>query len=99
MGFVGHKKYITMDKIKKVEKLMTIAKEMNISMAQLAIGWILKNKNVTVCILGASKTWQLEDAMGSIGAAIKLNKIYMNRIEDILQNKPEPKMLDCVANE
>jgi len=93
-AFVGHSKYVTRDKIEKVERLMPIANELNVSMVELAIGWCLKNPNVTVCILGASKMHQLEQAMGSIQTANKLDNYQMERIEKILNNKPKRKELD-----
>eukprot|EP01083_Nonionella_stella_P201589 737372_1 len=89
-SFVGHSKYLTRDKLEKVEKLMRIAEELNVSAAELAIAWAIKNRNVTVCILGGTKVYQLEQCMGSIVAANKLDKYYMGRIESILNNKPDP---------
>ena len=95
-SYVGHQKYITPEKIEKTEQLMEIAKELNISVVELAIGWVIKNRNVTVCVLGGTKTYQLEQAMGSIAAANKLNKYYLDRIEKILDNKPKGGILDMV---
>ena len=93
-AFRGHLKHVTEDKLNKVEKLMVIADELGINVAQLAIGWLIKNNNVTVCILGATKIYQLEDSMGGIKAANLLTKDYIKRIENVLQNKPQPSELD-----
>merc|ERR1712130_234659 len=49
-----------------------IAKEMNVSMVSLAIAWVIKNKNVSVCMLGGSKAYQLEQNMDSIATAKKI---------------------------
>eukprot|EP00484_Ammonia_sp_Unknown_P030251 CAMPEP_0197031610 /NCGR_PEP_ID=MMETSP1384-20130603/10575_1 /TAXON_ID=29189 /ORGANISM="Ammonia sp." /LENGTH=365 /DNA_ID=CAMNT_0042461167 /DNA_START=24 /DNA_END=1121 /DNA_ORIENTATION=- len=95
-SFVGHSNYVTKDKLDRVQQLMQIANELNISVAELAIAWVIKNRNVTVCLLGATKTYQLEQAMGAIAAANKLNATYIARIEEILNNKPAPGMLDIV---
>eukprot|EP00484_Ammonia_sp_Unknown_P013929 CAMPEP_0197073176 /NCGR_PEP_ID=MMETSP1384-20130603/210473_1 /TAXON_ID=29189 /ORGANISM="Ammonia sp." /LENGTH=415 /DNA_ID=CAMNT_0042512009 /DNA_START=107 /DNA_END=1355 /DNA_ORIENTATION=+ len=86
-GFWG-KNTVTEEKNKKVEKLMEIAKEMGVSMVALALGWTIKNKNVTVCLLGGSKGSQLEQNKHAITAAKKLNADLMKRIDEILDNKP-----------
>jgi len=95
-AYVGNLDYITKDKLKKVEQLMVIAKELNISMAQLAVGWLIKNSNVTSCILGATKVSQLDDTCMSITAANKLTSKYIDKIEKILNNKPQGRELDAV---
>lgn len=48
----GNQNYINQQKNEKVAKLMEIAKELDISMVSLAIGWTIKNKNVSVTMLG-----------------------------------------------
>jgi len=74
----------------KVAKLMEIAKEMDVSMVALALGWVLKNKNVSTCLLGGRKAHQLEQNMAAIPTAMKLNKDLLDRIDAILDNKPKP---------
>lgn len=86
----GSENYVNQQKNEKVAKLMEIAKEMNVSMVSLAIGWVLKNKNVSVALLGGSKAHQLEQNVESIIAAQKLDKDKLAKIEEILANKPKP---------
>ena len=93
-AFLGNLDYVTKTKVEKVDKLMVIAKKLNISMAQLAIGWLIKNKNVTCCLLGATKAYQLEDSMGAIKAANLLTKDIIDQIEKILDNKPQAQEID-----
>ncbi len=50
----------------KIKKLSNIAKELNVSLAQLSIIWCLKNINVSSVILGASKVSQLKENLDSI---------------------------------
>merc|ERR1719461_1575970 len=76
------------DKNEKVAKLMEVAKEMDVSMVSLALAWVIKNKNVSCCILGGSKAYQLEQNMDSIATAIKLDDEKLKKIEEILDNKP-----------
>ena len=95
-AFVGHQKHITKEKLEKVEKLMVIADELGVTVSQLAIAWLIKNSNVTVCMLGATKVHQLQDSMGAIKAANLINKQHIKRIEEVLQNKPKSQDLDMV---
>ena len=46
----------------KIQKLKELAeKKMNCSLAQLAVAWVIANKDVSTCILGASKASQLDE--------------------------------------
>lgn len=82
-------KSITEDKMQKVKALQLIAKDLNISLPQLAIAWCLKNKNVSTVILGASKVPQLEETLQSIDHLGKLTTEVMENIEFILDNTPK----------
>jgi len=76
--------------IDKVIKLTPIAQEVGCTMAQLAIAWCLKNPNVSTVITGASKRNQLIENMESMNMVNKLTEDVMERIEEILANKPKP---------
>ncbi|UCF26780.1 MAG: aldo/keto reductase, partial [Chloroflexota bacterium] len=78
------------EKIKKVGKLMPIAEELGCTMAQLALAWCLANPQVSTVITGASKPEQVEENMASLEIVPKLTAEIMERIEEILDNKPEP---------
>jgi len=71
------------------KKLKKIADDLGITMAHLAIGWCLKNPNVSTVILGASKTEQLEHNLKAADAVELLNDEVMNNIEAVLNNKPK----------
>lgn len=75
-------------KIEKTKKLALLAKEMNVSLAELAIAWTIKNPNVTTAILGATKKQQLEENLKALQVLPLLNNEVMDQIESILQNKP-----------
>jgi len=78
------------DKCEKVEKLIAYAAEkFNTSVAILALAWSIKNRNVSVCLLGATKPGQLEENMKSIEVASKLTKQHIEEIDAILENKPQ----------
>jgi voltage-dependent potassium channel beta subunit len=74
--------------VAKAEKLSNIAEDLGMTMAQLAIGWCLKNEDVSTVILGASKVSQLEENLAAADKVAMLTDDVMNKIEDILDNKP-----------
>jgi voltage-dependent potassium channel beta subunit len=76
------------DMLNKVRGLSSLANELGISMAQLSIGWCIKNPNVTTAILGATRKEQLLENLGSIEAMHKLDDNVMKRIDEIVQTKP-----------
>jgi voltage-dependent potassium channel beta subunit len=59
------------------------------STAQLALAWCLKNPNVSTILLGATKPEQMEENLGCIEVAKKMNDVHMDEINLILGNKPE----------
>jgi len=78
------------DRIEKTRELTKLAEELEMTMAQLALVWCTKNENVSTVILGASKTKQLKDNLKSVDMLEKLDEEIMEKIENILQNKPIP---------
>jgi voltage-dependent potassium channel beta subunit len=79
-------------RIEKVKQMMPIAADLGCSMAQLAIAWCLKNPNVSTVITGASRREQVLENMKALEVADKLTDEVMERIEAILDNKPEPEI-------
>jgi len=73
----------------KVKNLMTLAAEIGVSMPQLGVAWCLKNPNVSTVILGATKPEQLQETLTAPGILPLLTDEVMERIENILQNKPQ----------
>src|SRR5688572_1876067 len=82
------KRWVQEDKIAKVKKLAIIAKDLDVTLASLAIAWTIYNPTVTTAILGATKTSQLLDNLKALDTLKKLSPEVMNNIEDVLQNKP-----------
>ena len=67
-------------KIGKVKELQPIAERLEISLTQLALGYCLKNPNVSTIILGASKKEQLKENLGTLSI---MDKITDSTIKDI----------------
>jgi aryl-alcohol dehydrogenase-like predicted oxidoreductase len=66
-----------------VEKLNPLAKEAGLSMAQMALAWVLQNSSVSAAIIGASRPEQvIENAKAS---GIRLEAALLTAIDDVLQ--------------
>lgn len=76
------------NKVEKLKQLKQLADDMHVSLASLAIAWTIKNPHVTTAILGATKKEQLEQNFTALDTLPLLTPEVMNRIEDILQNRP-----------
>lgn len=74
----------------KVRELTSLAEELGTNMARLAIAWCLKNPNVSSVITGASRVEQIHDNMKALDVVAQLTPEVMERIEAILDNKPQP---------
>ncbi|WP_084073261.1 aldo/keto reductase family protein [Demequina sp. NBRC 110052] len=56
--------------LERVQALRPIAEELDLTMAQLAIAWVLQNKNVSAAIIGASRPEQVVDNAKASGVEI-----------------------------
>lgn len=83
-------KHVQEAKLEKVRSLLSVANELNCSMAALSIAWCIKNPNVTSAILGATKKEQLLENLKALEVLPKLTNDLMQQIEAIIQTKPEP---------
>ena len=66
----------------KVQQLKPIAEQAGLTMAQLAIAWVLQNKNVASAIVGATKPEQLDDNVKAAG--VVLDAATMKSIDNVL---------------
>jgi voltage-dependent potassium channel beta subunit len=69
------------ENINKVRALEPIAKELGCTLSQLAIGWILKNPNVSTVITGASRIEQVHENLKAAQAAPKITPEIVDRID------------------
>jgi len=67
---------------KKIKKIVSLSKKLNIKPSQLAILWCLKNQNVSTVIIGASKLSQLKENLKSID----YSEIITDEIIDEINN-------------
>ncbi|MFZ3070834.1 MAG: aldo/keto reductase [Anaerolineaceae bacterium] len=73
------------EKIAVVRKLAPIAADLDVSLAQMALAWVLKNPHVSTVITGASRVEQVHENMKAIDVVEKLDDGVMARIEEALQ--------------
>ena len=81
---------ITPENIQKVKQLQPLAKELECTMAQLALAWCLKNPNVSTAITGATNPEQVVENMKATEVAQNLSADLMEKVDRILGNKPQP---------
>ena len=53
-----------------VQKLQPVADQAGLTMAQLAIAWVLQNRNVAAALVGASRPEQLDDTVKASGVTL-----------------------------
>jgi voltage-dependent potassium channel beta subunit len=82
-------KNVTEEKLSKVSALHDLSNELGMSLPIMSLAWCLKNDNVSTVILGASKISQLKENMKSIDVLDQMDASVMERIEKILENRPE----------
>ncbi|MGB3258996.1 MAG: aldo/keto reductase family protein [Ornithinimicrobium sp.] len=76
------KRFMNDDVLKRVQKLQPIADEAGLSMAQLAIAWVLQNDNVAAALVGASRPEQVGENVKAAG--VTLDKSTMKAIDKAL---------------
>ncbi len=59
----------------KIQNLAPIAAGQGLSMAQLALAWCLRQKNVSSVIIGASRPSQVEDNVGAAGVTLSADTL------------------------
>ncbi|MGG5257549.1 aldo/keto reductase family protein [Phycicoccus avicenniae] len=76
------KRFMDDDLLTRVQKLAPIADEAGLTMAQLAIAWVLQNDNVSAAIVGASRPEQVESNVKAAG--VRLEPSAMAAIDEAL---------------
>jgi 1-deoxyxylulose-5-phosphate synthase len=72
--------YLTDDALERVQRLRPIADDLGLTMAQLALAWVLHEPNVASAIIGASRPEQLRD--NAAASAVELDDEAVRSIED-----------------
>ncbi len=76
------KRFMDDDVLERVQRLVPVAEQAGLSLAQLAIAWVLANDNVSSAIIGASRPEQVTENVKASG--VKLDADAMAAIDDAL---------------
>ncbi|MFD0888385.1 aldo/keto reductase family protein [Streptosporangium algeriense] len=79
-GFIS--RMMNDDLLTRVQQLRPIAADLGLTMAQLAVAWVLQNPNVSSAIIGATRPEQVRDNVGASG--VKLGEDVLGRIDEII---------------
>ncbi len=74
--------FLSDETLSAVQRLVPIANELGLTMAQLALAWVLQNDNVSAAIIGATKPEQVTDNVAAAG--VRLDDHVLARIDDAL---------------
>ena len=66
----------------RVQNLAPIARELDLTLAQLAVAWVLQNDNVATAIIGASRPEQVVENVKASGVTIPTE--LLARIDEVL---------------
>ncbi|SCL37782.1 voltage-dependent potassium channel beta subunit, animal [Micromonospora rhizosphaerae] len=80
-GFIA--KWLTDEVLTRVQQLKPLAEQAGLTMAQLAIAWVLQNPNVSSAIVGASRPEQVHDNVKAAG--VKLDADLLKAIDEIVE--------------
>ncbi|MFL6557561.1 MAG: aldo/keto reductase family protein [Bacillus sp. (in: firmicutes)] len=75
--------YFRNDVLECVEKLNHVAKELGVTLSQLALAWILRHPTISSAIIGASRPQQIEENVKAVD--LVLSQDVLAEIENILE--------------
>ena len=75
-------RYLRDDVLERVQQLAPLAAEAGLSLAQLAVAWVLQNDNVSGAIIGASRPEQVSE--NAVAAGVTLDAEVVAKMNDVL---------------
>ena len=79
---------MTPEVLAKVRLLTPIAQELGLTTGQLALAWLLRRKEVSSVITGASRVEQLDENLLAANGVEKMTNDVQEKIEKVLANAP-----------
>ncbi|HEY2041067.1 MAG TPA: aldo/keto reductase family protein [Jatrophihabitans sp.] len=76
------KRFMNDDVLARVQALVPIAQSLDLSMAQLAVAWVLQNDNVAAALVGASRPEQVHENVKAAGVTIPDD--VLKQIDEVL---------------
>jgi len=81
------KRFMSDDVLTRVQALTPIAQQLDLSLAQLAVAWVLQNPNVASAIIGASRPEQVSENVAAAGVTIPVE--LLAQIDEVLGSAVE----------
>ncbi len=82
--FIGQ--WLTRATLDAVERLRPVADEAGLTMAQLALAWVLRQENVAAAIVGASRPEQVHE--NARAGDVRLSADTLRAIDEALLSSP-----------
>jgi aryl-alcohol dehydrogenase-like predicted oxidoreductase len=84
------KRFMDDDVLARVQSLAPIAAELDLTMAQLAVAWVLQNDNVSAALVGASRPEQVQENVKAAGVRIpaEVMKRLDEQLGDLVERDP-----------
>ena len=80
-GFI--ERWMRDDVLERVQLLRPLADEAGLSMASLALAWVLQEENVASAIIGASRPEQVQDNVNAVG--VRLDPELKRQMDEVLE--------------
>jgi aryl-alcohol dehydrogenase-like predicted oxidoreductase len=81
-GAMFIRRFMSDDVLARVQELKPLAEQAGLTMAQLAVAWVLQNPNVSSAIVGATRPEQLADNVKASG--VRLDDGLLKAIDEVL---------------
>jgi aryl-alcohol dehydrogenase-like predicted oxidoreductase len=75
-------RFMSDEVLTRVQKLKPIAEDIGLTMPQLAVAWVLQNRNVSAAIVGATRPEQVRENAKASG--VVLDAAVMKRIDEVV---------------
>ena len=82
------KQFVTEERVARIRQLADLARELEATLAQLALAWLLRLPEISSVITGASRASQVSENLKAIQLKDRLTPDVLRRIETILNNDP-----------
>src|SRR5688500_17739865 len=90
------KRFMKDDVLARVQELKPIADELDLTMAQLAVAWVLQNDNVASALIGASRPEQVVENVGAAG--VEIPDVAMKQIDEVIGDVVERDAAETAEN-
>jgi len=90
------KRFMNDDVLSRVQRLRPIAEQLQLSLAQLAVAWVLQNDNVAAALVGASRPEQVVENVKAAG--VRIPDDAMKAIDEALGDAVERDPGQTAAN-